>query len=44
LNAILARDYPVVMGATVLYATAVLLANLAAELALPIVDPRRSRA
>jgi len=41
LNAILARDYPVVMGATVLYATAVLFANLAAELALPMVDPRR---
>lgn len=44
LNAILARDYPVVMGATMLYAAAVLLANLAAELALPLVDPRREHA
>lgn len=41
LNAILARDYPVVLGATVLYATLVVLANLAADLALPLVDPRR---
>jgi peptide/nickel transport system permease protein len=44
LNAILARDYPVVMGATVLYATAVIVANLAAELALPLLDPRRESA
>ena len=44
LNAILARDYPVVMGATVLYALAVIAANLAAEIALPLVDPRRERA
>lgn len=44
LTAILARDYPVVMGATVLYAAAVILANLAAELALPLLDPRRERA
>lgn len=44
LTAILARDYPVVMGATVLYAAAVLFANLAAELALPLVDPRRGSA
>jgi peptide/nickel transport system permease protein len=44
LNAILARDYPVVMGATVLYSTAVIVANLAAELALPILDPRRESA
>ena len=41
LSAILARDYPVVMGATVFYAAAVILANLAADLALPLVDPRR---
>jgi peptide/nickel transport system permease protein len=41
LSAILARDYPVVMGATVFYATAVILANLAADLALPLLDPRR---
>jgi peptide/nickel transport system permease protein len=43
-SAILARDYPVVMGATVFYAIAVILANLAAELALPLIDPRRERA
>ena len=41
LTAILARDYPVVMGATVFYAAAVILANLAAEIALPMLDPRR---
>jgi peptide/nickel transport system permease protein len=41
LSAILARDYPVVMGATVFYAAAVIVANLAAELALPLLDPRR---
>jgi peptide/nickel transport system permease protein len=44
LSAIMARDYPVVMGATVFYATAVILANLAAELALPLLDPRREAA
>jgi peptide/nickel transport system permease protein len=44
LTAILARDYPVVMGATVLYSTAVILANLAAELVLPLLDPRRESA
>jgi peptide/nickel transport system permease protein len=40
-GAILARDYPVVMGATLLYATIVVLANLAGDLALPLLDPRR---
>lgn len=40
-SAIVARDYPVVMGATVVYAGLVVLANLAADIALPIVDPRR---
>lgn len=44
LNAILARDYPVVMGATVFYSAAVILANLAAELVLPLLDPRRETA
>ena len=43
LTAIAARDYPVVMGATVAYAGLVILANLAADLALPLLDPRRSR-
>ena len=41
LDAIAARDYPVVMGATVAYAAIVILANLAADLALPLLDPRR---
>jgi peptide/nickel transport system permease protein len=40
--AISSRDYPVVMGATVLYAGLVILANLAADLVLPLVDPRRA--
>jgi peptide/nickel transport system permease protein len=40
-TAILARDYPVVMGATVVYAALVIAANLGAELALPALDPRR---
>ncbi len=44
LSAILARDYPVVMGATLFYAAAVIGANLAAELVLPLLDPRRERA
>jgi peptide/nickel transport system permease protein len=41
LLAIAARDYPVVMGATVVYAGLVIAANLAADLALPMLDPRR---
>jgi peptide/nickel transport system permease protein len=40
-TAIQARDYPMVMGATVVYAALVILANLSAELALPVLDPRR---
>lgn len=40
-NAIVARDYPLVMGAATIYAALVLLANLAGDLALPLVDPRR---
>ena len=40
-NAIVARDYPLVMGAAAVYATIVLFANLAGDLALPLVDPRR---
>ncbi|MFN2398904.1 MAG: ABC transporter permease [Gemmatimonadaceae bacterium] len=40
-TAVSARDYPVVLGATVLYAAIVILANLAADLALPRLDPRR---
>lgn len=40
-NAIVARDYPLVMGAAAVYATIVLFANFAGDLALPLVDPRR---
>ena len=40
-QAIAARDYPVVLGATVLYAALVIAANLAADLVLPLLDPRR---
>jgi peptide/nickel transport system permease protein len=40
-RAVNARDYPVVLGATVLYATFTVLANLAADLVLPWLDPRR---
>ena len=41
-SAITARDYPLVMGATVIYAALVILANLAADVALPLLDPRRA--
>lgn len=41
-TAISARDYPVVLGATVWYAALVIFANLAADLALPLLDPRRA--
>lgn len=41
LAAIAARDYPVVLALTVLYSSAVIGANLAADLALPVLDPRR---
>jgi peptide/nickel transport system permease protein len=41
LLAIQARDYPVVMGASVAYAAAVIGANLAADLLTPLIDPRR---
>lgn len=41
LGAIAARDYPVVMGATLVYASVVILSNLAADLLLPAMDPRR---
>ena len=42
-TAILARDIPVVLGATVLYGAAVIVANLLADLALPLADPRLRR-
>jgi peptide/nickel transport system permease protein len=41
LSAIVARDYPVVMGASLCYAAAVIVANLASDLVMPLVDPRR---
>lgn len=40
-QAINGRDYPVVLGAALLYAVATVAANLAADLLLPVVDPRR---
>jgi peptide/nickel transport system permease protein len=40
-NAIVARDYPLVMGATAVYSALVIFANLAGDLLLPVVDPRR---
>jgi peptide/nickel transport system permease protein len=39
-TAIGARDHAVVLGATLVYAASVILANLAADLALPLADPR----
>ena len=41
-NAISARDYPVVLGATLWYAALVIAANLAADVLLPVLDPRRA--
>jgi peptide/nickel transport system permease protein len=41
IGAIAARDYPLVMGATVVYAAIVISANLAADILLPVLDPRR---
>ena len=44
LSAIAARDYPVVLGLTVLYASAVIGANLLADIALTYADPRQRTA
>ncbi len=41
LEAISARDYPVVMGATIVYATLVVVSNAASDVVLHAVDPRR---
>lgn len=41
LGAIAARDYPVVMGATVVYAAVVVVANATSDLILDAIDPRR---
>lgn len=40
-SAISARDYPLVMGAAAVYSALVIFANLLADIALPLVDPRR---
>jgi peptide/nickel transport system permease protein len=42
LSAILARDYPVIMGATILFAGLVIFANLLADIVLDLLDPRRT--
>jgi peptide/nickel transport system permease protein len=42
LSAIGARDYPVVLGLTLVYAAAVVLANLLADVAVARLDPRRA--
>lgn len=44
LGAIAARDYPVVLGLTLLYAAVVISANLVADLVLLRLDPRRRSA
>jgi len=41
LSAIAARDFPVVMGATLVYAALVIVANATADVALHLMDPRR---
>jgi peptide/nickel transport system permease protein len=41
LAAIASRDYPVVLGLTLLYASVVIVANLTAELLVESLDPRR---
>lgn len=42
LTAISARDYPVVLGLTLVYAATVIMANLLADVAVVRLDPRRS--
>jgi peptide/nickel transport system permease protein len=39
-DAVLRRDYPLVLGATILAAVTVVLGNLLADLAYRIADPR----
>ena len=41
LTAIAARDYPVVMGVTIVYVTVVVVANALSDVLLLLVDPRR---
>ncbi len=40
LNAVLNRDYPIIMGTTMLIAVATLLANLFADIMYAVIDPR----
>jgi peptide/nickel transport system permease protein len=42
-QAVLARDYPVVMASTAVFATLVVAGNLLADLAVSLVDPRTER-
>ena len=44
IEAIAARDYPVVLGLTLVYAATVIVANLLADLLLWWLDPRRRSA
>jgi peptide/nickel transport system permease protein len=43
-QAVLARDYPVVMASTAVFATLVVAGNLLADLLVSLVDPRTERA
>ena len=40
ITSVLARDYGVIMGTTMLFATVIVLANFLVDLAYPLVDPR----
>ena len=42
-NGALSRDYPLVMGIVMVYATAVLVMNLIADLLYGVLDPRTRR-
>ena len=41
MSAIASRDYPVVLGLTLVYAAVVIASNLIADLAVVLLDPRR---
>lgn len=40
ISSVLARDYGMIMGTTLLYAVVIMMANLAVDLLYPLVDPR----
>jgi ABC-type dipeptide/oligopeptide/nickel transport system permease component len=40
ISSVLARDYGMIMGTTMLFATLIVIANFAVDLAYPFVDPR----